>query len=337
MSIFFKTTSVILFLFTTVSYGGQICALLDSDAKKVGSSLLYKGDFFTGIDLCIDPLSKKKIIEREYVDGELKGLATEWHANGRKKSETYYKDGKKNGRATDWHMNGQKKHTFLYVNDQEKERISYKDGKKDTLSRGSTKVNYKNGYKNTQITEWNKWTVDRGEVRHEYHTLWRDNGHKKKAVKYENGKKHGKTVYWNKDGQKQKEVNYNGGKKHGKTVCWYKNGQVKGEVKYEFGNKHRRSTYWYEDGQKQKRINYYQGVIVREWEWTNQKEKSKSANTASHVELNMPNQSSATDSLKSVNTEYTSFNGDTYTCVDVGDTNFDGRPILSCDLVGDSK
>ena len=52
----------------------------------------------------------QKLIEKDYKNGKLEGLVTEWHENRQKKSEIKSKNGKVvDGLLIEWHENGQKR------------------------------------------------------------------------------------------------------------------------------------------------------------------------------------------------------------------------------------
>ena len=52
----------------------------------------------------------QKLIEKDYKNGKLEGLVTEWHENGQKKSKIKTKNGKVvDGLLIEWHENGQKR------------------------------------------------------------------------------------------------------------------------------------------------------------------------------------------------------------------------------------
>jgi len=51
---------------------------------------------------------------KNYKDGKLDGLYTEWYENGQKVKEGNYKDGKDDGLYTEWYENGQKEFELTY-------------------------------------------------------------------------------------------------------------------------------------------------------------------------------------------------------------------------------
>jgi antitoxin component YwqK of YwqJK toxin-antitoxin module len=61
----------------------------------------------------------QKMYEKNYKDGELEGLRTEWFENGQKRIEGNYKGGKREGLETWWYENGQKKWERNFKNNKE--------------------------------------------------------------------------------------------------------------------------------------------------------------------------------------------------------------------------
>ena len=59
------------------------------------------------------------------------------------------------------------------------------------------------------------------------------NGRKAKEELYENGKRHGLSVFWHEHGKKNAEGNYKNGKLNGMLVMWWENGQKMNETLYE--------------------------------------------------------------------------------------------------------
>lgn len=64
--------------------------------------------------------------------GKWEGLWTEWHENGRKRQQGTYKDGLKEGRWTEWWANGKKAYEGNYVADKQEGRFTewYETGEK---------------------------------------------------------------------------------------------------------------------------------------------------------------------------------------------------------------
>ena len=61
------------------------------------------------------------------------------------------------------------------------------------------------------------------------------NGRKAQEELYENGKRHGLSVFWHAHGKKNAEGNYKSGKPNGMHVMWWENGQKMNESLYENG------------------------------------------------------------------------------------------------------
>ena len=71
-------------------------------------SLVYaKGSNKPYTGKMIGYLDEKKIMERNFKDGMVSGLTTEWHENGKKKSEVNYEEDMIHGLMITWHENGQ--------------------------------------------------------------------------------------------------------------------------------------------------------------------------------------------------------------------------------------
>ena len=167
------------------------------------------------------------------VDGKL----TEWHTNDQKKNEINYKDGKKDGNQNEYYDNGQLKW----------ERNYNEDGKQDgkwtewhTNGQKKNEINYKDGKKDGKWTEW----YENGRIWTEAH--------------YKDGKSDGKWTEWHKNDQKKTEENYKDGELDNETKYeYYDNGQLKWERNYnKDGNQDGKWTEWYENGQKKKEGNY---------------------------------------------------------------------------------
>ncbi len=173
------------------------------------------------VEYYFPPFKIKKYSEINYKYGEMHGLVTYWHLNGRKEYEKNYKNGEQHGLYTEWHENGQKKSeqnykygvkhglvTLWYENGQKKTKVNYKDYKKDGLE-----------------------------------TCWRESGQKKSQKNYKNNEDHGLTTLWHENRQKKAEINFKDGKKHGLATFWNENGQKQSEVNYENGKESEFSLY----------------------------------------------------------------------------------------------
>jgi len=104
-------------------------------------SLVYaKGSNKPYTGKMIGYLDEKKIMERNFKDGMVSGLTTEWHENGKKKSEVNYEEDMKHGLMIIWHENGQMARKTNYDRD---------------LVHGPSKEWHENGQRKSEITNWN--------------------------------------------------------------------------------------------------------------------------------------------------------------------------------------
>ena len=104
-------------------------------------SLVYaKGSNKPYTGKMIGYLDEKKIMERNFKDGMVSGLTTEWHENGKKKSEVNYEEDMIHGLMITWHENGQMASETNYDR---------------TLQHGPSKEWHENGQRKSEITNWN--------------------------------------------------------------------------------------------------------------------------------------------------------------------------------------
>ena len=110
-------------------------------------------------------------------------------------------------------------------------------------------------------------------------TWWYENGQKWLEGNYKDDRLDGKQTDWHENSQKWSEINYKDGKLDGDYIVWdqnekvkikrsYKNGQIRYEENYKDGKEDGKWTYWYENGQKHVEGNYTNGKGNGKWtEW----------------------------------------------------------------------
>ena len=148
-----------------------------------------------------------KETEKNYKDGELNGLSTEWYEDGQKETEKNYRDGKLIGKSTQWYENG-----GLLI------EMTYKDG----YETGMSTIYFKNGNISRKVF-WNEGNVD------SLFSLSKDKENFSRILLDENRDLyHGEYNYWSDDDSLfiTKTVNYVMGSKNGKQTIYNPDGSV---------------------------------------------------------------------------------------------------------------
>jgi antitoxin component YwqK of YwqJK toxin-antitoxin module len=233
---------------------------------------------FTGTMVSDYPNGKKKQ-EREYRDGKLNGIVSNWYENGQKESVGEWKDGQPDGNTSTWYENGQKQVEFKmragklhgesiawYENGEKKSEIEMRDGN----LQGAETTWYENGKKKSEV-ERRDGKKNGGE------TTWYENGKKESESEWRDGKLNGRMTTWYKNGQKFEECENLNGKPNGKSTIWYENGQKQIEGEAKDGQRHGKVTFWYENGKKKQEVEYREGVEVSRIEWDENGKKKTDA------------------------------------------------------------
>lgn len=203
-------------------------------------------------------VARKGVVYKVNSEIGFTGTAVGKYLNGQQKEEVTFKDGKCHGESRSWYANGQKE-----------EEVTFKDGMPDKYWRKW----FENGQ---QKQDWNF----RDGKRHGLHKSWDKNGQIRTEEVYENDINTEKKE-WNADGQliAERETTdktydktfiyadngqliYTSTKADGqrRTQEWFENGQRRSDCNWKDGEYEGLSTSWYENGNLWLKSNYKNGV-----------------------------------------------------------------------------
>ena len=211
----------------------------------------------------------------------MNGIWQFYDSNGNLKGKGSHKNGEKDGKWTWWYENGGKKCSLTYDNGNRvvNKDVFYKqDGnvKEPIDLLNNLNFSEQDNIATTKDKDepyfgpvfYTERDGDRGEgilingKLDGLHTMWYENGQKKKEGNFKDGKQDGLHTMWHENGQKGRERTYKDGKIDGLITKWYENGQKSGEGIWKDGQYDELWTYWYDNGQKKREQTYKDGETI---------------------------------------------------------------------------
>ncbi|MBW3595750.1 MAG: hypothetical protein KY475_00580 [Planctomycetes bacterium] len=214
----------------------------------------YQGPFISEAHLAngklngtwvITDMRGHKVSEIEYVNDVRHGIASWWHANGKKMQQITFRNGSAHDEILTWRPDGGL----------------------------AAKEVYDEGRKIEPRTEHypNKRKKSSGEVLTAKMVIAKEDDwwNCQLATFKPQGKeeRHGAWTSWHPNGQEQVEGRFEYGRPHGEFTWWYANGQKSTEGSYRNGERHGVWTWWHENGLKSSMGDFVDGKPAGEWVW----------------------------------------------------------------------
>ncbi len=214
--------------------------------------------------------------EFRWREGKRHGVSTRWHKNGKKAEKIRYVDGRLTGTRIEWDEKGNKLCEARYENGNAVEYFQYRDGDRVTgeelmreyeaKKRAQDEVEPEEGI---EVREEyypggvlkRRWRVKISEagtaVKHGKYEEWYDDGQKRVAGQYRDGRLHAKVIEWYSGGQRRSETGFSDGERDGVARVWYWKGFLREEASWKKGKLHGVHTKWHKNGKKRLEWNRY--------------------------------------------------------------------------------
>ncbi len=120
-------------------------------------------------------------------------------------------------------------------------------------------------HENGELKE--EWTEieHKGEfVKHGIHSMYDQEGNKRREARWHMGQKEGLQRGWHYNGQLWYVIHYKDGERNGRVTHWYNDGSIENESYYKDGQLHGISKAWHRNGTLIERIQYDMGKKIGE-------------------------------------------------------------------------